>query len=67
MLKYHYVKISKNNKSMLKICKHLNYGITFLTWSGMQIKEGRTEDILSICYISLVIILAIAIHITGAV
>jgi len=57
----------QNNKLMLKICKHLNYRITFLTWSGMQIKEGRTEDILSICYISLIIILVITIHITGAV
>jgi len=33
----------------------------------MQIKDGRTEDILSICYISLIIVLVIAIQITGAV
>ena len=61
------VRLSKNNKSILKICKHLNYVVTFLTWSGMQIKEGRMEDIISICFISLIVIMAIAIHITGAV
>jgi len=33
---------------------------------GMQIGENQTEDIISICFISLVIILIFLIQVTGA-
>jgi hypothetical protein len=47
-----------------KVHKHFS---NFMNRDGMEISKNKKEDIMSICFISVVIILMLVIQITGAI